>query len=57
MAFLGAARSLRQTEINHVGVGSTPDARPAASCARGSDVLQQNEVTTFELAVGRTTAV
>jgi len=53
MAFLGAALSLQRTEINHMGCGSTPDPRPAASCARGSDVLEQNEATTFELAVRR----
>jgi hypothetical protein len=52
MAFLGAALSLQQTEINHMWCGSTPDSWPAASCARGSDVLEQNEAKTFELAVG-----
>ena len=58
MAFLGAALSLQQTEINHMGCGSTPDPRPTAICARGSDMLEQNESTTFEPAVGhRHTAV
>jgi len=53
MVFLGGVLSLQQTEINHMGCGSTPDPRPAASCARGGDAPEQNEATTFELAVGR----